>query len=229
MVAIPLPTAPPALRGDAADLCAPFVTALHVSGASISVFDADGNQSTICSTNRTAARGEALQFELGEGPHWEALQLSAPVLCPDLAAEGWAKWPMFGAAALEIGMAAVYAFPMKMGAVSVGVVDLYSAVPRRLDEHQIALAASMANRTAAPAARHATNSANSPLTSEHELAPALRREVHQATGMVQAQLDVSATEAFARLRAHSYTSGRPIEDIAREVVARLIDFSAFTD
>jgi hypothetical protein len=229
MVADPAPTAPPAPRIDAAGLCAPFVTALHVSGVSISVFDANGNQSTICSSNRIAARGEALQFELGEGPHWEALGTNAPVLCPDLAAEGSAKWPMFGRAALEIGMAAVYAFPMKMGAVRVGVVDMYSAIPRHLDDHQIALAASMANRTAAPAARYATNAANSSLMSEHELAPALRREVHQATGMVQAQLDVNATEAFARLRAHAYTSGRSIGDVARDVVGRHLDFSTFTD
>jgi hypothetical protein len=193
------------------------------------VFDTHGNQSTICSSNRTAAKAEALQFELGEGPHWEALQTGSPVLCPDLAAHGWARWPVFGVAALELGMAALYAFPMKMGAVSVGVVDLYFAIPHRLDDHQVALAASIASRTAAPAARFATSSANAADSAERELAPALRREVHQATGMVQAQLDVSATEAFARLRAHAYTSGRPLADIARDVVGRRIDFSNFTD
>jgi hypothetical protein len=229
MVAIPVPIRSTITSAGDAGLCEPFVSALNVSGASISVFDSDGNQSTICSSNRVAARGEALQFELGEGPHWEALQTNAPVLCPDLAAEGSSRWPIFGAAALEIGMGAVFAFPMKMGAVSVGVVDLYSAEPRQLDEEQILLASSMAGRAAAPAARFATHSANSAVAAEQELAPALRREVHQATGMVQAQLDVSATDAFARLRAYAYTSGRPLADIARDVVGRHLDFSTFTD
>jgi AmiR/NasT family two-component response regulator len=61
------------------------------------------------------------------------------------------------------------------------------------------------------------------------MAPAMRREVHQATGMVQAQLEVSATEAFSRLRAHAYSAERPIEDVARDVVRRELDFSTFTD
>jgi hypothetical protein len=87
----------------------------------------------------------------------------------------------------------------------------------------------MANQAAAPAVRYAVLSAANPLSTEHEMAPALRREVHQATGMVQAQLDVSATEAFARLRAHAYRTDRPIEDVARDVVSRRLDFSTLNE
>jgi hypothetical protein len=210
-------------------LCAAFVDALHVTGASISVFGRDGRQSTIRATDGIAARGDTLQFELGEGPHWEALASGAPVLCPDLGAQPKPRWPMFSSAAQEIGMVGVFAFPMKMGAVRVGVVDLYTASVRHLDEHQIALAVSMAGRAAAPSVRYALHSAQQPSGAEHTMAPALRREVHQATGMVQAQLDISATEAFTRLRAHAYSSERPIEDIARDIVRRELDFSTFTD
>jgi hypothetical protein len=210
-------------------LCAAFVDALHVSGASISVFGRDGQQSTICATDSISARGEALQFELGEGPHWDALQSGVPTLSPDISAAMEHRWPLFAAAAYGIGMSAVFAFPMKMGAASVGVVDLYSARPRLLDPPQVSLASSMANRAAAPAARQAMLSADDPTSAEHEMAPAMRREVHQATGMVQAQLDVSATDALAQLRAHAYTNNRPIEDVARDVVNRRLDFSTFTD
>jgi hypothetical protein len=136
---------------------------------------------------------------------------------------------MFSAAAQEIGMVGVFAFPMKMGAVSVGVVDLYTASVRHLDKHQISLAISMAGRAAAPSVRYAMHSAQQPSGAEHSMAPALRREVHQATGMLQNQLDVSATEAFTRLRAHAYSSERPIEDIAHDIVRREFDFSIFTD
>jgi hypothetical protein len=210
-------------------MCAAFVDALHVSGASISVFGRDGKQSTIRASDAIAARGDTLQLELGEGPHWEALATGAPVLCHDLSDQRYAKWPMFSAAAREIGMVGVFAFPMKMGAVNVGVVDLYTSAPRYLDKHQVALAVSMAGRAAAPAVRYAMQSAEQPAAAEHRMAPAIRREVHQATGMVQAQLEVSATEAFSRLRAHAYSSERPIEDVARAVVRRELDFSTFTD
>jgi AmiR/NasT family two-component response regulator len=57
-----------------------------------------------------------------------------------------------------------------------------------------------------------------------EMAPELRREVHQATGMVLVQLDTNATYAFFRLRAHAYSSGQTLQDVAHQVVTRRLDF-----
>jgi hypothetical protein len=226
MVADPDPTTASLDASGTARLCGLFVDALFVTGASISIFGRDGHQSTICATDSVAARGDTLQFELGEGPRWEALATGSPILSPDLSSQRWSNWPTFSAAAQEIGMAAVFAFPMTMGAVRIGVVDLYSDSPRRLDAHQVSLAASIAARTAIPAVRHAMRSAEDPLFLEHEKAPALRREVHQATGMIGAQLHVTLTEAFTRLRTYSFTSGRSVEDIAHDVVGRRMNFSA---
>jgi GAF domain-containing protein len=229
MVAGSIPARPAVERDAPARLCGSFVDALFVTGASISVFGRDGQQSTICATDSVAARGETLQFELGEGPHWEALALGLAVLAPDLSRPEESKWPMFSAAAQEIGMAAVFAFPMTMGAVRVGVVDLYCDRPRRLDSRQVSLAASMAGRCAATAVRQAMRSAEHSASIEQEKAPALRREVHQATGMIQVQLDVDATEAFTRMRAYSFTSGRPVADIASDIVNRRLNFSDLRD
>ena len=56
-----------------------------------------------------------------------------------------------------------------------------------------------------------------------------RAEVHQATGMVLAQLEISAQEAFVRLRAHAFATRRPLADVAGDVVARRLDFSQDMD
>jgi AmiR/NasT family two-component response regulator len=48
--------------------------------------------------------------------------------------------------------------------------------------------------------------------------------VYQAQGMVQVQLGVSLAEAMVRLRAHSYAEGRPLNDVAADVVARRMVF-----
>ena len=45
-----------------------------------------------------------------------------------------------------------------------------------------------------------------------------RLEVYQAQGMVMVDLGVSLTEAMALLRAHAFTLGRPLGDVARDVV-----------
>ena len=55
-----------------------------------------------------------------------------------------------------------------------------------------------------------------------------RAEIHQATGMVIAQLGINPTDAFARLRAHAFTEGVSLGDVARDVVARRLHFSKDT-
>lgn len=48
----------------------------------------------------------------------------------------------------------------------------------------------------------------------------LRIEVHQASGMLSAQLDISVTDALVRLRACADAEGRPIRDVTRDIVTR---------
>ena len=52
-----------------------------------------------------------------------------------------------------------------------------------------------------------------------------RAEIHQATGMVLAQLRISATDALARLRAHAFVEQRLLVDVAHDVVARRLRFT----
>ncbi|MEU0094833.1 ANTAR domain-containing protein [Kribbella sp. NPDC006257] len=49
-----------------------------------------------------------------------------------------------------------------------------------------------------------------------------RAEVHQATGMVVAQLHMPANDALAILRAHAYDT--TLAEIAHQVVIRQLDF-----
>jgi hypothetical protein len=224
-VSQPLPSGLPG----AGRMCGAFVDALMVTGASISVFGRDGQQSTVCASDTVSARGDTIQLELGEGPHWDALTVGLAVLAPDLGDPRELRWPVFSEAARDLGMVAVFAFPMTMGAVRVGAVDLYCDKPRRLDVHQVSLAVSMAGRAAGPAVRQAVRSAEDPRSLEDERSPALRREVHQATGMIQVQLDIDATDAFMRLRAHSFADGRPVAEVAHDVVTGRLDFSSLPD
>ena len=210
-------------------LCSEIYAALDLSGASITVFGLDSQQSTVCATDRIALRADALQIELGEGPRWQVRHTGKPAIVPDLASSLHVAWPMFTLAARELGIGATFSFPMSMGTVVVGSVDLYSVRTKLLNPNQISLGLSLAGRAASAAAHFATDSANDPDSTEHTMAPALRREVHQATGMIQAQLDATATEAFARLRSHAFSTGRSIDDVARDVVGRTLDFSTLLD
>ena len=58
------------------------------------------------------------------------------------------------------------------------------------------------------------------LALELETLGGTRTEIHQATGMVSAQLEVSAADALVRLRAHAYAEGRTLSDVAADVLGR---------
>ncbi|HYS41343.1 MAG TPA: ANTAR domain-containing protein, partial [Pseudonocardiaceae bacterium] len=49
-------------------------------------------------------------------------------------------------------------------------------------------------------------------------------QVHQATGMIAMQLDLTMEDAFVRLRAMAFAGQRPLAELAADVVARRVRF-----
>jgi hypothetical protein len=206
------------------ELSAPFVSGLAVTGASISVIVGDRRQSTVSTSDPLAAELDELQFALGEGPHWDALRSGEAVSAPDIQAPGGGLWPMLGAAVAGLALGALFAFPLRMGAVTIGVADLYRSAPGPLAAADVRVALALARAAASPALQFAITLAADDAPAGIGLAPEMRREVHQATGMILVQLGVDATEAFVRLKAHAFGSGNTIQEIAKDVVARRLDF-----
>jgi hypothetical protein len=117
-----------------------------------------------------------------------------------------------------------------IGPMSVGVVDLYSSSPGSLGPRL----EKEAGRLAQEASRRVLSEMVSRMTDEFEGQTALekefsRRTIYQATGMVIAQLQISADDAALVLRAHAFAAGRPVRDVAEDVLAWRLDFSASGD
>jgi GAF domain-containing protein len=206
-------------------LCDPFLKLLSMTGGSITVLGRAEHPSTICTSDTVAARVEELQFELGEGPHWEALRTGRAVSVADVATDSFARWPMFGPAVADTTARALFSIPLLLGAITIGVVDLYRSRPGEMDPRELAIARRLAGSAAAPALRTAVRSADKEEDKALREVPEMRREVHQATGMLLVQLDTTATDAFMRLRAHAFSNGRPVGDVAHDVVTRRLDFT----
>ena len=206
----------------AESLCGLFVDLVPVSGASITVFGRPGAYSTICVSDGIAVELDQLQFDLGEGPRFDG---------PHRPRRDQRR-PAIGRESGVAGLRGRRRPPRRRVGVLVPDPDRLCAAggrrslpPQRgpLGVDATARARSIARRVAGPAAERAGRSATSEGPDPRD-APALRREVHQATGMILIQLDVSADEAFAVLRAHAFTQGRTVEDVARDVVQRRLDF-----
>jgi transcriptional regulator with GAF, ATPase, and Fis domain len=218
------------LRDDrvlAEQICLACVAGLDVDGAAISVLTASTMRETLWASDATAELLEDLQFSLGEGACIEAAVTARPVLVPDLSDPAeTSRWPIYAAAVVEqAGVGAVFALPLQWGAITVGVLDLYRRAPGSLSEEQ--------SRDALSAADAATLMLLGLRTDPGEdlawdRSWSNRAEIHQATGMVVAQLEISATDAFARLRAYAFAEQRQLGDVARDVVARRLHFSKDT-
>jgi len=87
-------------------------------------------------TDAVSAVIEELQFMLGEGPCIDAYEHVIPIAEPNLSAPS-SRWPGFTPPALEAGVRAIFSFPLRVGAVCIGALDLYRDRSGELsyDEH----------------------------------------------------------------------------------------------
>src|ERR687897_70852 len=130
-----------------------------------------------------------------------------------------ARWPVFAAAVLErSAVRAVFALPLQWGAVNLGVLDLYRRQPGMLNDEQLRDAIMTAD-TAALMMLGLRTDPDQDGVGWLDHAVAHRAEIHQETGMVSVQLDVTAAEALARMRAHAFVHDRLLIEVAHDVVA----------
>jgi hypothetical protein len=210
----------------AADVCAAVVPGVQVTGAWLSAArDAEAGH-LMQVTDEVSRRLAELQLTLGEGPLLDASASGGPVLASDLAdSESGTRWPAFTPAAGRAGAAAVFAFPLVVGAIRAGVLGLYRDRPGALSDFQLGDALVFADTATIllldaqdPAAGGIVPGAG-PGGQPAGLA-SYGAEIDQATGMLTEQLSVSVTDAFARLRAYAYVNDLQLGDVARDIVAR---------
>lgn len=204
-------------------LCLPFLRVLPVTGVAVSTLGAPFGSETVCASDAQAARLDELQFDLGEGPCWDARSSGRPALHADLQLDS-SRWPLFAEAVSGSGVGAIYAFPLALGSLSIGAIDLYAHSPRSLSSAQVADATVLAAICSRQVLRRAL--ADHPLASSaSDDGGFSRREVHQATGMVLAQLGVNAADALLIINGYAFARGRTVRDVAADIVARRIDFA----
>jgi hypothetical protein len=184
-----------------------------------------GRQSTVAATDATSVKVEEMQVLLGEGPCIDALARGVPVLVSDLADHSMAqRWPAFTPAARAAGVRAAFAFPLQVGAIRLGAMDLYRVRTGSLANEDVTEARVFADAAVRVILDVQDEDADGAL--QGELAPhwTSSAAVHQATGMIMAQLGVDVASAFATLRARAFSTDRTVGVVARDVVERRLRF-----
>ena len=208
-----------AAKSPAASLCAACVDVLGVTGAGITVMGG-GQAGPLCVSNKRMAALEDSQYTLGEGPCQDAYHAGLPVHAPHLDKMAPDRWPSFVGVARDAGIGAAFAYPLTTNGARVGVLTLYQNDEGELSAAQnddsIALSEVLTEmvlslQDEAPAGV---------LAPGLEQAVTYRAEIHQAAGMVAIQLQIPVAEALLRIRAHAFSTSRPVGAVAADIVGR---------
>lgn len=210
-------------------MCEVCARVTRMSGAGIMLMSGDVPQGSLCTTNTVSDLIEQLQYGLGEGPCVDAYLLDWPVLEPDLASPKSSRWPAFSPQAIDAGVRAVFGFPLQIGSVRLGALNLYRDQPGPLTDDQHADALVLADLVGQSVLLLQADAPPGALAAELETGADLHYTLHQASGMVSVQLGVSVAEALIRLRAYAFANERPLVDVAESVVARTLRFCAAGD
>jgi len=195
-----------------------------MTGAGIILMSDRASIASVCSTDEVSALLDELQYTLGEGPSLDAHRLGRPVIEPDLASPVIPRWVAFSPPAVTAGVRALFTFPMRAGSERLGVLSLYRnrRGPLTDDQHAdaIVLASVVARKLLTMQGSALADDVSGTLADDIDI----RTVVHQATGMVAAQLQISLAEATSRLRAYAFSIDRTISEAAETVVSRAYRF-----
>jgi hypothetical protein len=183
-------------------------------------------QEVLASSDGWSAKLEETQYTLGEGPGIQAFVDGSPVLVDDLAAEH-TRWPVFAEAALRLDAMAVFAFPLQVGAIRIGTLNLYRRRPGRLPADALADSAVLVDLATTALLEHFDATEHAALDWARPIGS--YQDINVATGMIAGRLRISLDDAFARLRGHAFADDRSVLKVARDVVELRINLDQFAE
>lgn len=199
-------------------LCRAAVLHLGLVGAAVRLRPDGAPVAVVVAAEGTPARLGDIELETGEGPGAVATVLGRPVLVADLAGAEGDRWPGYRAAASELGVEAVFVYPLHLGPAVFGTFELFSGKAGTLTREESGLVRTLAAIAVALVLDGDVTQEDGGLSAGLAGVFEHRAQIAQAQGMVMVDLGVSLTEALARLRAHAFARGLPLSTVARDVV-----------
>ena len=203
----------------AARLCAVGPQITGANGLGVMLMSGDIPSGSLCSSDEVSELIEELQYTLGEGPCVDAYQQDKIVTEPDLADPQTRRWFAFTPPVLQAGVRAVFGFPLRVGTVRLGALNLYRDQPGELTTEQHADALVLADVTANWVLDAQAGAPSGVVAEQLEASADFHFALHNAAGIVSVQEGISVTEALIRLRAFAYSNDRPLADVAQDVIA----------
>lgn len=188
------------------------VGAEHVG---LSLLRVDRTEAVTVASDLVATAAQDLEFAIGEGPAHHVVAAGDPVLVDE-----WTlaeRWPQFARAVVRLGVRSVAAAPLSTGDGCLGALTVFDP-PDKLRYRQLATLGAVADALVHTALL--VPDSLDPLDIPVLVGADDRTAVHQASGMVAAQLGCDTDDALAVLRARAFSESTTVAAIAHDVVQR---------
>ena len=172
---------------------------------------------TAAATSERALRIDQWEYEHERGPCIDAMRDGREHYLADAAAAE--AYDGFAAVVREAGVESVLGVPLVVGGEVLGALNVYAGEPRAFDDDT---SRTLARHVAAQAATTVHNlrvyDASRTLARQLEQALESRAVIEQAKGVLMAQRDCGADEAFDMLRRASQRENVKLRDVAQRIV-----------
>lgn len=192
-------------------------------GAGVTIVDEHGRHSRAAS-NAAVEEADTLQYELDEGPCLTAWRTRELVRIDDTTSDG--RWRRWNEAVGALGVRSVLSTPLLVGNESIGAMKVYCERPMNYGAHDEHIMRLLAGQAAILLAN--TQSLQSARRLSRQLTEALagRDAVARATGVLLAQGAATEQVAFAVLADAAKRADRPVQEVARALVAAVVERNA---
>ena len=191
---------------------------LGATAAGVILADQRGALQLVASTTHASQVLELVAIAISEGPCLDAWRTGTPVVNvgPEEAAR---RWPRFTREAHELGFSASHVVPMRMRSEVLGALNLLFREPTVLNEDDVAVAQALAGVATIGLLQERTPRQKEILAEQLQTALTLRVVVEQAKGVVAERTGLSVAASFDRLSDLARRQGRPLSDVATDLLA----------
>ena len=204
------------------------VELLDCAEAGLLLADAAGVLRVMASSSERSDALDLLQTQNEEGPCFECYHRGKPVFSDDLEADA-GRWPTFAPMAVQKGLRAVQAIPMRVRGETIGALNLFRAEIGRVDERDMPLGQGLADIAAIGLLQERTLRESRGVVQQLQDALSSRVVIEQAKGILSERTHIGVDAAFARLRAYARDHNRRLSDVARELIDGRLDAATLAE
>lgn len=200
------------------------VELLDANAAGLMLADQRGDLQVVASSTEETRMLELFELQHDEGPCLDCYRQGQPIvnIDPD---EAERRWPAFGAAVRAAKFTSVHALPLRLRDEVIGSMNLFLARPGGLSPESLNLGQGLADIATIGLLQERAIREKQVLAEQLQGALNSRVLIEQAKGILAERHDVEMDGAFTAMRTHARRSGRPLLQVASQVIDGTFDDS----